>query len=89
MLTTYNLITEWLQREPDVDLIIPYIKEEIEANSLSNLEIDALRTRVVFIKKYGHEKYLEAGPDDIACEIFKGSKPVIERQKGSCSARIR
>lgn len=54
--------------------MVPAIKESIAAKALSPLEIDALRSRALFIKKKGHETYLTASPSEIALQVFEGSK---------------
>jgi len=91
---TYKFYVKWLQEEPNVDLIVPAIKEDIAKKNLSPQETDILRTRVVTIKKYGHEKYLELTPQKIALEIFGGAKLLDdsdseERVKGGCCDRVR
>lgn len=80
-ITEYETITEWLDKESNVDLVIPYIKEQIAAGTLAPLEIDALRTRVIHIKKHGHK--LE--PVDLVLNMFEGSK----RVEGSCCDRVK
>ncbi len=51
----YKFILEWLSKEPNVDLVIPYIKEK--KFDLPAHEVNWLRKRVVKIKKEGHENY--------------------------------
>jgi hypothetical protein len=77
---TYQTYIEWLQVEPDINLIIPSIKEDISKALLTQPEIDALRSRVLYIKNHGHAKYLENDPVSIVREFFEGSMEVVERQ---------
>lgn len=87
-MTEYQTIIKWLHKEPDVDLVIPYIQEQKAANTLTPIELDSLRTRVMFIKKYGHHEYQIASPGDIAREMFEGSKIISEeRKRGGCHER--
>ena len=89
-MSEYKLIVEWLHREPNVDLVIPYIQEQKAKNVFSPIQLDALRSRVMFIKKYGHAEYQIATPGDIAREMFEGSKEICsERVKGGCNDRYK
>jgi len=87
----YEIYVEWLNKEPDTTLIVPAIREDIAENKLSKEEIDSLRTRVVTIKKYGHEKYLKLAPEEIALEVFGEAKILNDekRERGNCCERIR
>lgn len=69
-MTQYQTYIEWLQVEPNVELIVPAIKEDIAKALLTKSEIDALRSRVLFIKNNGHEAYLKNDPVQIAKEFF-------------------
>lgn len=86
---TYKTYIDWLQVEPNVDLIVPSIKEDIASAKLTKAEVDALRSRVMYIKTHGHAKYLENDPVAIVKEMFEGSMEVVEREPGSCQARVR
>lgn len=91
---TYKFYVKWLQEEPNVDLIVPAIKEDIAKKNLSPQETDILRTRVVTIKKYGHKKYLELTPHEIALQVFDGAKLLDdsdseERERGGYCDRVR
>jgi hypothetical protein len=55
----YNFIREWLQKEPNHELVVPYIKEQKELGTLSTIEVDSLRDQVLIIMKYGHAVYIE------------------------------
>jgi len=88
---TYKFYVKWLQEEPNVDLVVPAIKEDIAKKNLTPQETDILRTRVVTIKKYGHEKYLKFSPEEIALEVFDQAKILNDeqRERGNCCERIR
>lgn len=64
----YQFLLEWLIKESNVDLVIPYIKEllgqvpaakEIKTD-LKRDEVAWLRKRVVMIKEIGHAAYCES-----------------------------
>ena len=88
---TYKFYVKWLQEEPNVDLVVPAIKEDIAKKNLTPQETDILRTRVVTIKKYGHEKYLKLTLEEVALEVFDEAKILNdeERERGNCCERIR
>ena len=86
---TYQNYIDWLQVEPNLDPIILSIKDDIAASLLTQPEIDALRSRVLYIKTYGHAKYLENDPVSIVREFFEGSIELGERQGGSCVNRVK
>jgi len=88
---TYKFYVKWLQEEPNVDLVVPAIKEDIAKKNLTPQETDILRTRVVTIKKYGHEKYLKLTLEEVALKVFDEAKILNdeERERGSCCERIR
>lgn len=86
---TYQTYIQWLEVEPNVDLIVPAIKEDIASAKLTKAEIDALRSRVMYIKTHGHTKYLENDPVEIAKELFESLIEAIERESGSCQARVK
>ena len=87
MSTTYKTYIDWLQVEPNVDLIVPSIKEDIASAKLTKAEIDALRSRVMYIKTHGHAKYLENDPVAIVKEMFEGA--IELRESHSCVNRIK
>ena len=88
---TYKFYVKWLQEEPNVDLVVPAIKEDITKKNLTPQETDILRTRVVTIIKYGHKKYLQLTPEEVALEVFDEAKILNdeERERGNCCERIR
>ena len=88
---TYKFYVKWLQEEPNVDLVVPAIKEDIAKKNLTPQETDILRTRVVTIIKYGHKKYLQLTPEEVALEVFDEAKILNdeERERGNCCERIR
>ena len=88
----YKTFVEWLEKEPNVDLIIPAIKEDINKKELTTIEIDSLRSRVIAIKKYGHDNYLKLTPEQIGLEIFDDAivindKKSDKRTIGNCCER--
>ena len=88
---TYKFYVKWLQEEPNVDLVVPAIKEDIAKKNLTPQETDILRTRVVTIKKYGHEKYLKFTLEEVALKVFDEAKILNdeERERGNCCERIK
>jgi hypothetical protein len=88
---TYKFYVKWLQEEPNVDLVVPAIKEDIAKKNLTPQETDILRTRVVTIKKYGHEKYLKLTLEEVALKVFDEAKILNdeERERGNCCERIK
>lgn len=76
----YVFLLEWLIKEPNVDLIVPHIKqvlgqiEPVIKTDLKRDEVSWLRKRVVMIKDVGHEKYCENMTQAVlaAEEVFEG-----------------
>lgn len=83
-MTLYKTYVKWLEEEPNVDVIIPIIKEDIAAKKLSPGDINSLRSRVMFIQKHGHAKYLKNDPVDILREIISEA-----RVMGGCQGRVK
>lgn len=87
---TYQTYIDWLQVEPNLDPIISSIKDDIASAKLTKAEIDALRSRVMYIKTHGHAKYLENDPVAIVKEMFEGSIELSGSEKvGGCVNRIK
>lgn len=78
---TYKFYVKWLQEEPNVDLVVPAIKEDITKKNLTPQETDILRTRVVTIKKYGHEKYLKLTLEEVALKVFDEAKILNDEER--------
>lgn len=80
----YLFLLEWLFKEPNVDLIVPHIKQVLGqlqpaiSTDLRREEINWLRKRVVMIKEKGHKEYscnlVQATLD--AEEVFEGVKVI-------------
>jgi hypothetical protein len=69
----YLFINQWLLREPDIELIVPYVREV--KSKMSNQEVNKLRERFLYKKQHGHEDYKIWALVDIAAEVgFKGAK---------------
>ena len=84
MIDAIETYIDWLEVEPNVDLIIPVIKEDIAANKLSKDEIDQLRSRVVFIKEHGHAEYLKNDPVKVLQQVIPEA-----RVMGGCQGRVK
>ena len=69
----YKFIVQWLQKEPNPDLVVTYIKERKEKGFLSPVELDSLRHQVIDIKKKGHASYLEQDAMEIIRGLFPGA----------------
>ena len=76
----YIFLLEWLEKEPNVDLIVPYIKEVLGQvipvkaikTDLQKNEVNFLRERVRMIKEKGHQEYTNKTTQAIfaAKEVF-------------------
>lgn len=81
----YQTIIQWLEKEPNIELVVPYIKEQIEAATLTEQEVNVLRDRIIMIKTHGHAKYLENDPTMVLEQVI----PECVRVPGNCQARVK
>ena len=75
----FEFIKDWLTKEPNMELVIPYVKEKIASGELSEPQIDNLRKRVMMIEDIGHEAYLKEGHVHAALATFQGSFKLKEK----------
>lgn len=72
--TEYEFINKWMQHEPNIDLIVPYVQEV--KSKMSNREVNKLRERFLYKKKHGHEAYLKWYFIDAAKEMGFDAKEI-------------